>query len=159
MHVIKARKWTWAGHIARLQGNRWTCQVTDWRPMAGSRQRGRPSKRWSDEIDAFWRSVTWKQNARDRLSWKRNAEAFLQQADWTWLNVMMMMMMMRNNLQVINVSKSCLHCDCLSCEKFDQWVLQRAFWLKLLYNRYLFRRVSLSIKVVTKVTFIPNLGT
>ena len=29
MHFIKARKWTWAGHIARLQGNRWTSQVTD----------------------------------------------------------------------------------------------------------------------------------
>ena len=29
MHVIKARKWTWAGHIARIQDNRWTFQVTD----------------------------------------------------------------------------------------------------------------------------------
>ena len=40
MHVVKARKWTWGGHIARLQDNRWTSQVTDWRPMDGSRPRG-----------------------------------------------------------------------------------------------------------------------
>ena len=70
IHVIKARKWTWAGHIARIQDNRWTSQVTDWRPMDGSRPSGRPSNRWKDEIDAFWRCVTWKQNAQDRLSWK-----------------------------------------------------------------------------------------
>ena len=79
--IIKARKWTWAGHIARIQDNRWTFQVTDWRPMDGSQPRGRPSNRWMDEIDDFWRCVTWKQNAQDRLSWKRNAEAFIQQVD------------------------------------------------------------------------------
>ena len=28
MHVSKARKWTWVGHIARLQDNRWTYKVT-----------------------------------------------------------------------------------------------------------------------------------
>ena len=55
---------TWAGHIARIQDNRWTSQVTDWRPMDDSRPRGRPSKRWRDEIDDFWRSVTWKGNAQ-----------------------------------------------------------------------------------------------
>ena len=76
-HIIKARKWTWAGHLARLQDKRWTLQVTDCRPMDGIRPRGRPSMRWRDEIDDFWRSVSWKQNAQDRLSWKRNAEAFI----------------------------------------------------------------------------------
>ena len=38
-----------------------------------------PIKRCRDKIDDFWRSVTLKQNAQDRLSWKRNAEAFIQQ--------------------------------------------------------------------------------
>ena len=73
MHVIKARKLTWASHIARIQDSRWTSQVTDWRPMDGSRPRGRPSKRWRNEIDDFLRSVAWKKNAPDRLSRKRNA--------------------------------------------------------------------------------------
>ena len=91
MHVIKARKWTWAGHIARLQDNRWICQVTDWRPMDGNRPRDGPSKRWRYEIDDFWRSVSWKQNAQDRLSWKRNAEAFLQQVNPQYLIMKMML--------------------------------------------------------------------
>ena len=81
MHVIKDRKWTWTSHIARIQDNRYTPQVTDWRPMDDNRPRGRPSKRWRDEIDDFWRSVAWKQNAQDRLSWKKNSEAFIQQMD------------------------------------------------------------------------------
>ena len=81
IHVIKARKWTWVGHVARLQDNRWTSKVTDWRPMDGSRPRGRPSKRWRDKMDDFWRSAKWKQKAQDRLSWKWNAEAFVLQVD------------------------------------------------------------------------------
>ena len=42
MHVVKARKWTWVIHEAHLQDHRWTLQVPDWRPMDGSRPRGRP---------------------------------------------------------------------------------------------------------------------
>ena len=53
MHVIKARKLTCVGHVARLQDDRWECQVRVWRPMDGSRPRGKPSKRWRDEIDDF----------------------------------------------------------------------------------------------------------
>ena len=79
--VIKITKWTWAGHVARMQDSRWTCQVTDWRPMDGRRPRGRPSKRWRDEIDAYWKSVAWRASAQDRLSWRSNAEAFIQQVD------------------------------------------------------------------------------
>ena len=81
MHVIKTRKWTWASHIACIQDSRWTSQETDWRPMDGSQPRGRPSKRLRNEIDDFWRSATWKQNSPDRLSWKRNVEAYIQHVD------------------------------------------------------------------------------
>ena len=51
MHVIKARKWTWAGHIAHLQDNRFTSQVTDWRPMHGNQSRNRPLNKSRNEID------------------------------------------------------------------------------------------------------------
>ena len=44
MHVVKARKWTWAGHIARLQDNRWTSQVTDWRPWMAADQEVDPQR-------------------------------------------------------------------------------------------------------------------
>ena len=74
MHIIKTRKWTWAGHVARLQDNRWTSQVTDWRHLGGSRAKGRPSKRCRDGINDFWRPVTWKQKAQGRLLWKMNTE-------------------------------------------------------------------------------------
>ena len=53
MHIINTTKGNWAGHVAHFQYIRWTSQVTDWRPMDGSRRRGRPSKRWRDEIDDF----------------------------------------------------------------------------------------------------------
>ena len=39
MHFIRAREWTWAGHIGCIQDNSWASQVTDWRPMDGSRPR------------------------------------------------------------------------------------------------------------------------
>ena len=54
MHMIKVRKWTCAGHIASIQDNRWTSQVTDWRFIDGSLPRGRPLKGWLNEIDAVW---------------------------------------------------------------------------------------------------------
>ena len=57
IHVIKTRKWTWAGQVVYRQDNRYACPVTDWTPMDGSRPRGRPLKNWRDEIDALW---SWK---------------------------------------------------------------------------------------------------
>ena len=44
------QKWKWAGHIARLKDNRWTKRCTEWQPRRGKRSRGRPSRRWQDDI-------------------------------------------------------------------------------------------------------------
>jgi len=35
-------KCKWAGHVARLQGNRWTIRCTEWSPRG--KNRGRPAK-------------------------------------------------------------------------------------------------------------------
>lgn len=43
-------KWKWAGHVARLQDERWTKRVTTWKGPKGKRCRGRPPTRWHDEI-------------------------------------------------------------------------------------------------------------
>ena len=43
-------KWKWVGHIARLKDNRWTRRCTEWQPSRGKRSRGRPSRRWQDDI-------------------------------------------------------------------------------------------------------------
>ena len=48
-HTLK-QKWKWAGHIARLKDNRWTRRCTEWQPRRGKRSRGRPSRRWQDDI-------------------------------------------------------------------------------------------------------------
>ena len=35
------QKWKWAGHIARLEDNRWTKRCTEWQPRRVKRSRGR----------------------------------------------------------------------------------------------------------------------
>jgi hypothetical protein len=81
IHKIRGMKWTWAGHISRMKDARWTVAVTEWRPREGERKKGRPLKRWRDDIDKFWESVTWKRQAQNRALWKSNVEAFIQQVD------------------------------------------------------------------------------
>ena len=44
------QKWRWAGRIARMKDNRWTKCSTEWQPRRGKRSRGRPSRRWQDDI-------------------------------------------------------------------------------------------------------------
>ena len=76
---IKKKKWTWAGHVARMKDNRWTQRLSDWQPRDGHRNRGRPLRRWRDEIDEYWGKINWKEEANDRKNWRNHAEAFIQQ--------------------------------------------------------------------------------
>ena len=59
------QKWKWAGHIARLKDNRWTRRCTEWQPRRGKRSRGRPSRRWQDDITEK-EGNTWIRKATDR---------------------------------------------------------------------------------------------
>ena len=79
IRIIKLRKWRWAGHISRRTDNRWTSQITSWRPMDGYRNRGRQRVRWRDDIDSYWGTVHWQGAARNRTTWHQHAEAFIQQ--------------------------------------------------------------------------------
>ena len=47
---VNTMKWKWAGHVARMTDNRWTIRTTEWQPRSGKRSRGRPRKRWRDDI-------------------------------------------------------------------------------------------------------------
>lgn len=71
---IMKMKWDWYGHIARQEGNRWTKLLTEWTPIDNKRQKGRPKKRWRDDIKRF------KNNchiiARDRSQWHKLREEF-----------------------------------------------------------------------------------
>ena len=72
------QKWKWAGHIARLKDNRWTKRCTEWQPRKGKRSRGRPSRRWQDDITEK-EGTTWIRKATDRRRWKTLMEGYILQ--------------------------------------------------------------------------------
>ena len=63
------QKWKWAGHIAKMKDNRWTKRCTEWQPRKGKRSRGRPSRRWQDDITEK-EGTTWIRKATGRRQWK-----------------------------------------------------------------------------------------
>ncbi|CAK1604107.1 unnamed protein product [Parnassius mnemosyne] len=72
---ISKLKWQWAGHIARRTDNRWGRKVLEWQPRHMKRKRGRPCRRWEDDIKAIAGGI-WTRTAKDREEWKRLEEAF-----------------------------------------------------------------------------------
>ena len=81
------QKWKWAGHIARLEDNRWTKRCTEWQPRRGKRSRGRPSRRWQDDITEK-EGTTWIRKATDRRQWKTLMEGYILQ----WMDKALMKM-------------------------------------------------------------------
>ena len=77
--IIKKLKWQWAGHIYRRNDNRWTIRITEWTPRIGKREKGRPQRRWRDELDKYWEKVNWEKETQNRKSWKHHGETFIQQ--------------------------------------------------------------------------------
>ncbi len=75
---VKSLKWKWAGHIARRTDGRWTRNLTKWKPPNGKRRRGRPKRRWVDEIIDM-AGQKWRKKAKDRERWKMLGEAYIQQ--------------------------------------------------------------------------------
>ena len=73
---IRSQKHRWAGHICRMRDNRWTIRVTEWYPRPKKRPRGRPKRRWNDDLCQAL-GTNWSQMARDRLRWKQSREGFL----------------------------------------------------------------------------------
>ena len=51
--TARRMKWSWAGHISRLKDDRWTKRITTWKPYGRKRLRGRPAKRWRDDLTRF----------------------------------------------------------------------------------------------------------
>ena len=65
IHDVKGR---WAGHLARMRYTRWTKITTEWTPRQGKRKRGRPRKRWRDDIEEKG-DITWMRIAMERSTW------------------------------------------------------------------------------------------
>lgn len=72
-------KWNWAGHVARMQNNRWTKRLIEWRPRADKRSRDRPPTRWTDDIKRIVNN--WIHSAQNSQKWQEIGEAYVQQ--WT----------------------------------------------------------------------------
>ena len=66
---VRRLKWTWAGHVSRIRDNRWTLRITTWKPYERKRPRGRPARRWRDELDDYWKGTIWQRIAPDRQMW------------------------------------------------------------------------------------------
>ena len=75
----RRRKWRWAGHVARMSGNRWTKLLLDWVPV-GKRRVGRPTKRWDGEILEFAETEfdgrAWPAVEHNRDEWKTFEDKF-----------------------------------------------------------------------------------
>ena len=77
---IRQLKHRWAGHVARLQDNRWTIRATSWVPRRWLRPRGRPKTRWRDDLSGHL-GTTWTRLAQDRHQWKLSREGFLHKGE------------------------------------------------------------------------------
>ena len=78
LRVITKSKWKWAGHVARMNDNRWTIRSTEWQVREGKRSRGRPKRRWQDDIYKY-QGASWTRTAKDRQRWKDLAEGYFLQ--------------------------------------------------------------------------------
>ena len=65
VNVITEAKWKWAGYVASMNDKRWTVTCTEWQVRHGKRSRGRPRRRWHDDIQQ-WQGAIWSRKKRDR---------------------------------------------------------------------------------------------
>ena len=74
----RRRKWRWAGHVARRGDSRWSTSIIGWIPHQGCRRVGRPSKRWRDDLDAYFGSYgKWVNVAQKQDEWKTFEDSFV----------------------------------------------------------------------------------
>jgi len=50
VRFIKSRRMAWLGHVTRMDGGRMPRRISDWEPM-GRRIRGRPRRRWIEDVE------------------------------------------------------------------------------------------------------------
>jgi hypothetical protein len=74
VRVIKSRRISWAGHVARMGEGRGIYRVLVGKPE-GKRQLGRPRHRWEDNIkldlsEIGFDGTNWIRLAQDRVQWQ-----------------------------------------------------------------------------------------
>ena len=74
MRVVKSKRMSWAGHVARMAQDRGVHRVLVGKPE-GKRPLGRPRRRWEDNIKMDIQDVgggrrDWMELAQDKESWR-----------------------------------------------------------------------------------------
>ena len=59
----------WAGYVARMSNTRWVKITSEWTPREGKRVRGRPKRRWRDNVEEVG-SSQWIRVAQNRSAWR-----------------------------------------------------------------------------------------
>ncbi len=67
-------------HVAWEREEKWGGKLMNWLPRENKRRKGRPSKRWEDEIKQEF-GTHWKRMAQDRQKWRKDVEAFAQKGE------------------------------------------------------------------------------
>jgi hypothetical protein len=73
---IKSRSMYWIGHVMRMVGWRIPRRILEWKPI-GSRIRGRPRKRWIEDVEEDFRAMGirgWRKLSKGRTEWKKITE-------------------------------------------------------------------------------------
>ncbi|GBP39362.1 Putative uncharacterized transposon-derived protein F52C9.6 [Eumeta japonica] len=73
-YTIKKLKWRWVGHLLRNKTEKWAKLVSEWYPREANRKRGRPLRRWDDDLKATAGSI-WRRKCQYRDVWKNLGEA------------------------------------------------------------------------------------
>ncbi|KAI5708080.1 hypothetical protein M8J77_016020 [Diaphorina citri] len=74
------KKWQWAGHVARMNPEKWTKLCYEWYPRDGVRRAGRPTTRWRDSLHKAVGPL-WTHEAQNREHWKFLGEALAPDGD------------------------------------------------------------------------------
>ena len=78
IEYLLKQKWKWAGPIARMKDDRRTKRCTEWQPRREKRSRGRPSRRWQDDITEK-EGTTRIRKVTDKRQWKTLMEGYILQ--------------------------------------------------------------------------------
>jgi len=73
---VKSKRMAWLGHVMRMEGKRIPKGVLEWKPRGG-RNRGRPRKRWTEDIKEDIQIIGikgWSKLCKERAEWKRITE-------------------------------------------------------------------------------------
>ena len=77
IEYTQKQKWRWAEHIVSMKDNKWTKLCAEWQPSRGNRSRGRPSRKWQNNITRKEGSTTWNRKAADRRKWRTLMDGYI----------------------------------------------------------------------------------